>query len=119
MTKADLGISLSKEADVKHLADASIAAMFCEHFIEQSNDCLKGYVVCDGRECKDFGEISTARHELGKRYHVVVAMKPLVFDDDFPRKPDKNKILELVRDKLQHGEFNDNFVVVVEAKKET
>ena len=54
-----------------------------------------------------------------KRFHVVVAMKPLVFDDDFPRKPDKNKILELVRDKLQDGEVNDNFVVVVEAKKET
>ena len=54
-----------------------------------------------------------------KRYHVVVAMKPLVFDDDFPRKPDKNKILELVRDKMQDGELNDNFVVVVEAKKET
>ena len=53
-----------------------------------------------------------------KRYHVVVAMKPLVFDDDFSKKPDKNKILELVRGKMQDGELNDNFVVVVEAKKE-
>ena len=55
-----------------------------------------------------------------KRYHVVVAMKPLVFDDDFPRKPDKNSILEIVLDKLKDGELDDNFVVVVmEAKKET
>ena len=55
----------------------------------------------------------------GKRYHVVVAMKPLVFDDIFPRKPDKNSILELVLDKLKDGELADNFVVVVmEAKKE-
>ena len=59
-----------------------------------------------------------ARTRSLKPYHVVVAMKPLVFDDDFPRKPDKNKILELVRDKLQDGELDDNFVVVVEAKKE-
>ena len=52
----------------------------------------------------------------GKRYHVVVAMKPLVFDDAFPKKPDKNSILELVLDKLKDGELDDNFVVVVEAK---
>ena len=54
-----------------------------------------------------------------KRYHVVVAMKPWVFDDAFPCKPDKNSILELVLDKLKDGELDENFVVVVEAKKET
>ena len=55
-----------------------------------------------------------------ERYHVVVAMKPLIFDDDFPKKPDKDSILELVLDKLKDGELDDNFVVVVvEAKKET
>ena len=54
-----------------------------------------------------------------ERYHVVVAMKPLVFDDAFPKKPDKNSILELVLGKLKDGELDDNFVVVVEAKKET
>ena len=54
-----------------------------------------------------------------KRYHVVVAMKPLVFDDAFAKKPDKNSILELILDKLKDGELDDNFVVVVEAKKET
>ena len=53
-----------------------------------------------------------------ERYHVVVAMKPLVFDDDFPEKPDKNSILEIVLDKLKDGELDDHFVVVVEAKKE-
>ena len=53
-----------------------------------------------------------------KRYHVVVAMNPWVFDDDFPEKPDKDKILELVRHGLEHGGLHDNFVVVVEAKKE-
>jgi len=53
-----------------------------------------------------------------KRYHVVVAMKPLVFDDDFPRKPDKNSILQFLLDKLKDGELDENFVVVVEAKKE-
>jgi len=54
-----------------------------------------------------------------KRYHVVVAMKPLVFDDAFAKKPDKNSILELVLDKLKDGELDNNFVVVVvEAKKE-
>ena len=53
-----------------------------------------------------------------ERYHVVVAMKPLVFDDDFSRKPDKNSILELVLGKLKDGELDDHFVVVVEAKKE-
>ena len=54
-----------------------------------------------------------------KSYHVVVAMKPWVFDDTFPRKPDKDSILELVLDKLKDGELDDNFVVVVmEAKKE-
>ena len=53
-----------------------------------------------------------------KRYHVVVAMKPLVFDDDFPKKPDKNCILEVLMDKLKDGELDVNFVVVVEAKKE-
>ena len=54
-----------------------------------------------------------------KRYRVVVAMKPLVFDDNFPRKPDKNSIIEIVLDKLKDGELDDHFVVVVEAKKET
>ena len=55
-----------------------------------------------------------------KSYHVVVAMKPWVFDDDFPKKPNKDFILEIVLDKLKDGELNDNFVVViVEAKKET
>ena len=55
-----------------------------------------------------------------ERYHVVVAMKPLIFDDDFPKKLDKDSILELVLDKLKDGELDDNFVVVVvEAKKET
>ena len=54
-----------------------------------------------------------------KRYHVVVAMKPLVFDDAFAKKPDKNSILELILDKLKDGELDNNFVVVVvEAKKE-
>ena len=53
-----------------------------------------------------------------KRYHVVVAMKPLVFDDAFAKKPDKNSILELVLGKLKDGELDDHFVVVVEAKKE-
>ena len=53
-----------------------------------------------------------------ERYHVVVAMKPLVFDDDFPKKPDKNCILEVLLDKLKDGELDDNFVVVIEAKKE-
>ena len=53
-----------------------------------------------------------------KRYRVVVAMKPLVFDDDFARKPDKNSILEIVLGKLKDGELEENFVVVVEAKKE-
>ena len=53
-----------------------------------------------------------------KRYHVVVAMKPLVFDDNFARKPDKDDIIEIVLDKLKDGELDDNFVVVVEAKKE-
>ena len=52
------------------------------------------------------------------RYHVVVAMKPLVFDDDFARKPDKNSILQFLLDKLKDGELDENFVVVVEAKKE-
>ena len=52
-----------------------------------------------------------------KRYHVVVAMKPLVFDDDFARKPDKNSILQFLLDKLKDGELDKNFVVVVEAKK--
>ena len=51
-----------------------------------------------------------------ERYHVVVAMKPLVFDNDFPRKPDKNSILEIVLDKLKDGELDSNFVVVVEVK---
>ena len=51
-----------------------------------------------------------------KCYHVVVAMKPMVFDDAFAKKPDKNKILELVRDKFEDGELDGNFVVVVEAK---
>ena len=54
-----------------------------------------------------------------KRYHVVVAMKPWVFDDVFSKKPDKNSILEIVLDKLKDGEMDDHFVVVVEAKKET
>ena len=49
-----------------------------------------------------------------ERYHVVVAMKPLVFDDDFPRKPDKNSILEFLLEKLKDGELDKNFVVVVE-----
>ena len=52
-----------------------------------------------------------------KRYHVVVAMKPWVFDDDFARKPDKNSILQFLLDKLKDGELDKNFVVVVEAKK--
>ena len=51
-----------------------------------------------------------------KRYHVVVAMKPLVFDDAFPKKPDKDAIIEIVLDKLKDGKLDDNFVVVVEAK---
>ena len=51
-----------------------------------------------------------------KRYHVVVAMKPLVFDNDFPRKPDKNWILKILLRKLKDGELDDHFVVVVEAK---
>ena len=50
------------------------------------------------------------------RYHVVVAMNPWVFDDDFPKKPDKNCILEVLMDKLKDGELDSNFVVVVEAK---
>ena len=55
-----------------------------------------------------------------ERYHVVVAMRPLVFDDAFAKKPDKNSILELILDKLKDGELDNNFVVVVmEAKKET
>jgi len=45
-------------------------------------------------------------------------MKPLVFDDAFAKKPDKNSILELVLGKLKDGELDDHFVVVVEAKKE-
>ena len=53
-----------------------------------------------------------------ERYHVVVAMKPWVFDDDFPEKPDKNSILEFLLEKLKDGELDENFVVVVEAKKE-
>ena len=44
------------------------------------------------------------------RYHVVVAMNPWVFDDDFPKKPDKNSILEVLMDKLKDGELDDNFV---------
>jgi len=52
-----------------------------------------------------------------KRYHVVVAMKPWVFDDDFPEDPDKNWILEILLRKLKDGELDDHFVVVVEAKK--
>ena len=53
-----------------------------------------------------------------KRYRVVVAMKPLVFDDDFPEEPDKKWILEILLGKLKDGELDENFVVVVEAKKE-
>ena len=53
-----------------------------------------------------------------ERYHVVVAMKPWVFDDAFAKKPDKNSILELILDKLKDGELDDKFVVVIEAKKE-
>ena len=53
-----------------------------------------------------------------ERYHVVVAMKPWVFDGDFARKPDKNSILQFLLDKLKDGELDENFVVVVEAKKE-
>ena len=53
-----------------------------------------------------------------KRYHVVVAMKPWVFDDAFSRKPDKNSILQFLLFKLKDGELDENFVVVVEAKKE-
>ena len=54
-----------------------------------------------------------------ERYHVVVAMKPLVFDDDFPSKPDKKRILKFLLGKLKYGELDDHFVVVVETKKET
>ena len=57
-------------------------------------------------------------HRDFESYHVVVAMKPWVFDDDFPKKPDKNSILQFLLDKLKDGELDDNFVVVVEAKKE-
>ena len=54
-----------------------------------------------------------------ERYHVVVAMKPWVFDGDFcTGKPDKNSILQFLLDKLKDGELDENFVVVVEAKKE-
>ena len=63
-----------------------------------------------------FGEAETMNC---KRYHVVVAMKPWVFDDDFARKPDKNSILQFLLDKLKDGDLDENFVVVVvEAKKE-
>ena len=58
-------------------------------------------------------------HRNLKNYHVVVAMKPLVFDDDFPSKPDKKRILKFLLGKLKYGELDDHFVVVVEAKKET
>ena len=61
---------------------------------------------------------SKSPHRAFERYHVVVAMKPWVFDDDFARKPDKNSILQFLLDKLKDGELDDNFVVVVEAKKE-
>ena len=54
-----------------------------------------------------------------ERYHVVVAMKPLVFDDVFPEEPDKKWILEILLGKLKDGELDDHFIVVVEAKKET
>jgi len=41
-------------------------------------------------------------------------MKPWVFEDAFPKKPDKDAIIEILLDKLKDGELDDHFVVVVE-----
>jgi hypothetical protein len=49
-----------------------------------------------------------------RKYRVVVAMRPWVFRDKFPRKPDKNAVLEMLLDKLQKKELDDRFVVLVE-----
>ena len=57
--------------------------------------------------------------KIWKPYRVLVAMNPLIFNELFAKKPDKDKILEIVLDKLKDGELDDHFVVVVEAKKET
>lgn len=49
-----------------------------------------------------------------RKYRVVVAMRPWVFRDKFPRKPDKNAVLEMLLGKLQKKELDDRFVVLVE-----
>lgn len=48
------------------------------------------------------------------RCRVLVAMKPLVFHDKFTQKPGKEKILEILLDKLKDGELDSHFIVVVE-----
>jgi hypothetical protein len=49
-----------------------------------------------------------------RKYRVVVAMRPWVFRDKFPRRPDKNAVLEMLLGKLQKKELDDRFVVLVE-----
>jgi len=55
-----------------------------------------------------------AKSALLAKYRIVIAMRPWVFHDQFPQKPDKNAILEVLLDKLQRKELDDHFVVVVE-----
>lgn len=43
-----------------HLIRGSIACWDCKHFVESEDaedlQCLKGYEVCEGRECLEFEE---------------------------------------------------------------
>jgi len=49
-----------------------------------------------------------------RKFRVVVAMRPWIFNDVFAKKPDKDAILEILLDKLKDKELDDHFVVIVE-----
>jgi hypothetical protein len=49
-----------------------------------------------------------------RKYRVLVAMQPWIFNDLFAKKPNKDTILEILLNKLQCKELDDHFVVVVE-----
>jgi len=53
-----------------------------------------------------------------RKFRVLVAMHPLVFNDFFEKKPDKEAVLEIVLDKLQRKELDEKFIVVVEEVKQ-
>jgi hypothetical protein len=98
----------------------------CGHVQARGKVWRKGWIKC--RACDSCGATSWIPQEKGgldcaaevrRKFKIIISLDPpLIFTDNWPSKPSKDHVLEILANDIRQGKYDSNFHVIVEEVKE-